>query len=293
MRRLRLGRAASFAAIALLLSSQAAWADNLDLDGDGVAPVSGNALSFGNVCLGASTTKSVIFQVHKTGNDHFADSATVSISITSASSGLSAAGTSIALPSDWTTLPNGSTRNSTTTASVTLLASSLGAFSGSVGYEASGPKAGGGTLEDQSSLTVTANVTNCDNTPPVLTLPGAITAEATGPAGAAATYVATATDANPANPIVTCAPVSGSTFPIGVTTVNCSATDAANNTANGSFTVTVQDTTAPTIVGTPARAVGRSHRSRWRNGRLHGSNGDRPSGRCSASQLHTDLRQRV
>jgi Ca2+-binding RTX toxin-like protein len=47
---------------------------------------------------------------------------------------------------------------------------------------------------------------------------------------------------------VDCSPASGSTFPIGETTVNCSATDNAGNTANGSFKVTVNpqaDTTPP------------------------------------------------
>src|SRR5262249_44295391 len=39
----------------------------------------------------------------------------------------------------------------------------------------------------------------------------------------------------------------GSTFPLGQSTVNCSATDSSGNTGNGSFTVTVQDTTGPDI----------------------------------------------
>jgi hypothetical protein len=86
-----------------------------------------------------------------------------------------------------------------------------------------------------------------DTTPPTLYLPSNITAEATSSAGAVVTFSATATDANPANPIVTCTPPSGSTFPLSTTTVNCSATDAVGNTANGSFTVTIQDTTAPVI----------------------------------------------
>ncbi len=86
-----------------------------------------------------------------------------------------------------------------------------------------------------------------DNTGPSLSLPSNITQEATSPAGNVVTYVATSTDANPASPIVNCTPASGSTFPITTTTVNCSATDTAGNTSNGSFTITVQDTTAPVI----------------------------------------------
>jgi hypothetical protein len=46
---------------------------------------------------------------------------------------------------------------------------------------------------------------------------------------------------------VTCAPPSGSTFALGTTTVNCSATDASHNVATASFTVTVHDTTPPKL----------------------------------------------
>jgi len=84
-----------------------------------------------------------------------------------------------------------------------------------------------------------------DVTPPVLTLPASQTLEATSPAGATATFSATALDNVDGAVPVTLSPVSGSTFPLGLTTVTASATDAAGNTASGSFTVTVVDTTAP------------------------------------------------
>ncbi len=86
-----------------------------------------------------------------------------------------------------------------------------------------------------------------DTTAPTLSLPSDMTVEATSASGATATFSATATDVSPANPAVICTPASGATFPLGATLVNCSATDAANNTATGSFTVTVVDTTAPTL----------------------------------------------
>ncbi|MFL6314681.1 MAG: PxKF domain-containing protein [Terriglobales bacterium] len=85
-------------------------------------------------------------------------------------------------------------------------------------------------------------------TPPVLHLPANITAEATSAAGAIVSYSATATDARDTNLIVTCAPPSGSQFALGGTTVNCSATNSRNKTAEGSFTVSVVDTTAPVVV---------------------------------------------
>jgi len=85
-------------------------------------------------------------------------------------------------------------------------------------------------------------------TPPVLHLPANITAEATSPAGAIVTFSATATDARDTNVVVNCAPPSGSTFALGGTTVNCSATNSRNKTAEGSFSITVVDTTAPIVV---------------------------------------------
>ncbi len=85
---------------------------------------------------------------------------------------------------------------------------------------------------------------------PVLTLPANIVAEATSAAGATVTYVATAADAASGVATSSVTPASGSVFPLGVTTVNASATDNAGNTSTGSFTVTVQDTTAPSIGGT-------------------------------------------
>src|SRR5918997_1728211 len=91
------------------------------------------------------------------------------------------------------------------------------------------------------------NVIVQDKTAPTLELPSDITQEATGQNGAAVTYTATATDAVDGSVPVTCDPASGSTFPLGTTTVNCSATDAAGNTGTGSFNVIVQDTTKPEI----------------------------------------------
>ena len=48
----------------------------------------------------------------------------------------------------------------------------------------------------------------------------------------------TATDNADTSPDILCNTVSGSTFPVGVTTVECAATDAAGNSAVCSFTVT-------------------------------------------------------
>jgi hypothetical protein len=76
-----------------------------------------------------------------------------------------------------------------------------------------------------------------DTTPPTFAL-SPITANATSSAGANVSYTAPASD-NLSTPTVTCAPASGSFFPSGDTTVNCTATDAAGNSTSGSFNVHV------------------------------------------------------
>src|SRR5262249_21268427 len=100
------------------------------------------------------------------------------------------------------------------------------------------------------SFTVTVE----DTTGPVLTLPANITADSTGNSGAVVTYTASATDLVDGSRPISCVPSSGSLFAIGPpTTVSCSAMDAHNNPATGSFTVTVRDKTPPTIMfGTPS-----------------------------------------
>ncbi|HEX8169997.1 MAG TPA: HYR domain-containing protein [Thermoanaerobaculia bacterium] len=83
--------------------------------------------------------------------------------------------------------------------------------------------------------------------PPVLTVPADITAEATGPDGAVVSFEATATN----DGTVVCTPASGSTFAIGTTAVNCTATNAGGSDSD-SFNVTVADTTPPTILSISA-----------------------------------------
>jgi hypothetical protein len=50
---------------------------------------------------------------------------------------------------------------------------------------------------------------------------------------------------------VTCAPASGSTFVLGTTSVGCTASDSHGNTVNGTFSVTLRDTTPPVIAAHP------------------------------------------
>ena len=91
-----------------------------------------------------------------------------------------------------------------------------------------------------------------DTTPPVVTISGDITREATSSAGAVVNYPAATALDDVDGPITpACLPLSGSQFALGDTIVVCSATDLAGNTGSAQFTVTVQDTTAPTITAPP------------------------------------------
>ena len=105
-----------------------------------------------------------------------------------------------------------------------------------------------------SYVTFAPLATAADTTPPVLSLPADTTVAATGPNGAVVSFTATAKDDTDPSPTVSCTPTSGSTFAIGATTVTCTATDASGNTATGSFTVTVVDTTPP-VLNVPANRM--------------------------------------
>jgi hypothetical protein len=95
---------------------------------------------------------------------------------------------------------------------------------------------------EPEELVATASVVCVDTIEPVITVPeGGITVVATSDQGAVVSFEeqVTAEDDVDGPVEVTCTPASGSTFPIGTTTVNCEATDAAGNTSTKEFTVTV------------------------------------------------------
>ncbi len=81
-------------------------------------------------------------------------------------------------------------------------------------------------------------VTVRDVEAPSLQLPANMTVYQDSAHGATVTYTVTASDYCGAA-TVNCTPPSGSVFPLGTTTVTCTATDAAGNSATGSFMVTV------------------------------------------------------
>jgi hypothetical protein len=78
-----------------------------------------------------------------------------------------------------------------------------------------------------------------DTVPPMITVPNLPCQTATSINGATVSYTVTASDNVDAVATATCTPASGSVFPIGSTTVSCSATDAAGNTASTTFNIQV------------------------------------------------------
>ncbi len=86
-----------------------------------------------------------------------------------------------------------------------------------------------------------------DTNGPVVTCSTNISVEATGAAGESISYDSSAADSGSGLASVTCTPASGSVFAVGNTTVTCTAVDNVNNTNTCSFTVSVTDTTAPSI----------------------------------------------
>jgi hypothetical protein len=99
------------------------------------------------------------------------------------------------------------------------------------------------------SFTVTVN----DTQPPSITCPANVVAiGAPGSTSVVVNYPPPTASDNCPGVTASCTPPSGSTFPVGTTTVTCTATDAAGNTAICSFTVSVfdvilQDDSNPTI----------------------------------------------
>ena len=113
-----------------------------------------------------------------------------------------------------------------------------------------------------ANVTVHVAFVNCaiTNTPPTLTLPTLpLVVEATSSAGAVATFggAVTASDLEDGDltASVVCEPASGSTFPLGSTTVSCHVTDSGDLTTSGTFTVKVVDTTPAYFTNFPSGTV--------------------------------------
>lgn len=97
------------------------------------------------------------------------------------------------------------------------------------------------TSNDPDDSPFIVRLSGTGNAPPVLQMPASpLIVEATSLSGAVVNFSVSATDAEDTSaPSATANPPSGSTFPVGDTTVNVSATDSTGATTNGSFIVRV------------------------------------------------------
>jgi hypothetical protein len=106
----------------------------------------------------------------------------------------------------------------------------------------------GNTTQKTFTITVT------DSMPPVIQCPADIFRSTdVGASNAVVHYTCPASDNMP-NVTVSCTPKSGTVFPLGITTVVCTARDAVGNTANCMFTVTIVDTEPP-VITTPTNQI--------------------------------------
>lgn len=99
-----------------------------------------------------------------------------------------------------------------------------------------------------------------DQDPPVITVVDLVV-NTTSQSGAVVNYTVSASDDTDPAPTVSCAPASGSLFPIGITTVTCVATDFTAKTSSASFSITVlgdQDPPVITAVDVVANGTGPS-----------------------------------
>lgn len=88
-----------------------------------------------------------------------------------------------------------------------------------------------------------------DDAAPSLVCVNDLVRECTSPEGGFVDYPGpVVADECSETPTVVCTPASGSLFPIGATTVNCTATDPNGNVSTCSFTITMEDSTPPAML---------------------------------------------
>jgi hypothetical protein len=177
------GRVAFATIVFILVVGQVApaLADNTIADGDGMAPIANNDLSFGDVCAGATASRVVPIVVTRQGSgvNTFKNGASVAVTQQSlgtndpdgtlSTSPTTAIGT-IVLPSDWETSPN-NTQSSSVSVTVTLVAGgSAASFSQTMTVRGSGLNTSNSTINRDDGMTVTANIVTCDSAAPVVTV---------------------------------------------------------------------------------------------------------------------------
>jgi HYR domain len=264
MHRRSLGRATALATAGLLAFSGLAFADSVLTDGDAVTVGTQGNVHIGTVAPGATVVVPVSFALRCGNGTHVDPGQTVTLS----SAGWSAApggtivsvtsGTVGPVPAGWpadgqlcpdTALPLVTTGTPSIITLTAPMAVNVG-YTYTVGFLRAYAPAG---TNDAAAVGLTPSmVIRLDvatNTPPVLTGPSDQTVEGNAVGGWTAAYPGvTATDAqDDPDPTPTCLPTAGTVLPLGPTLVNCSVQDAGGLVDTHSWTVTVVDTTDPSI----------------------------------------------
>nr|WSX76366.1 HYR domain-containing protein [Streptomyces sp. NBC_00899] len=167
--------------------------------------------------------------------------ATTTGTTTGTSSGTTT-GTTAATTTGTTTGTSSGTTTGTTAATTTgtTTGTSSGTTTGTTAATTTGTTGGPGAPlpEPANDYQEIIGIAVRDVTAPVVTVDSR-SVEAQGSQGARVRYTATATDAVDGPLPVSCTPASGSLFPLGTTTVTCTATDSAGNTGAAKATFTV------------------------------------------------------
>lgn len=255
-------RAVAGAAAACLLATSVALADTVVADGDEVAGIQGTVLA-GPVAPGRSATLAVWFELTCRNAAHVDAGQIVAVSLYGATipsgGAVTGGGTSIGpVPAEWpddgSTCGTTAPLRSTAAASLSVRAPAApGTYDYVLQYGRALSPAGTGDGSAVSGFTfLTVRLTVVPDEPPILVLPSSMVVEGDTAGGAVVSYGASATDPeDEPDPVPACAPTSGSTFPLGTTTVACTVVDSAGHAVGGSFEVTVVDTTAPVLAGVP------------------------------------------
>lgn len=261
-------RAAGAAIAVLLLTAVAVLADNAPADGDPIAAGNQTFIDLGQARAGQVITRSVDFHLacDSASIRHVAPGATIQLGLGSSSAELdgeiTATGTTIGpVPLDWTPDGQGCPSPAPTLASngPAIVTMTMPTTPGdNYIFTVLWTRSPSTNITKLSTISFQVDV--LPNSPPEITVPADETVEATSASGAVVTFGASAIDAEDAPPPTpTCSPASGSTFPLGDTTVSCSVADSGGLTDSGSFHVTVVDTTAPSLVGMPANRTIRTN----------------------------------
>ncbi len=263
-----MGRSVVLAAATLLAFAGVALADSVRADGDLVTDGVQRVVYLGEVAPSAEVVAHVGFVLTCADLSHADPGQTIGLAFESSSHYgdgdiLSVSSASLGpVPTDWTSDDDGCpfpapTFTTSATSDVHLRAPSTAGvgFTYTIFYSRTLSPAGNAddAAWGRSSTAVSFQLDVVDNTPPTLHLPTDMTVEGDTTGGWTAAFMATAGDAEDApDPTPSCQPAPGDLIPLGTHTVSCSVTDSGGLKVSGSFDVTVQDTTAPTLTRMPA-----------------------------------------